>query len=78
LEYAITRVEGSQKGLKLNGTYQLLAYADDVNIVGENTDTIRRNASKEVGPEVSIEKIKYMLMSRYQKTVEKQSIKISE
>ena len=34
LEYAIRRVQGSQDGLKLNGTHQLLAYVDDVNIVG--------------------------------------------
>jgi hypothetical protein len=41
-------------GLKLNGTHQLLAYADDVNLLGDNKDTIKKNtdtlidASKEV------------------------------
>jgi hypothetical protein len=30
LEYAIRRVKVHQDGLKLNGTHQLLIYADDV------------------------------------------------
>jgi hypothetical protein len=82
LEYAIRRVQENQEGRILNGTHQLLAYADDVNIVGENIDTIQRNtealldASKEVGLEVNPEKTKYMLVSRCQKAGQRQSIKI--
>jgi hypothetical protein len=82
LEYAIRRVQENQEGLILSGTHQLLAYADDVNIVGENIDTIQRNtkalldASKEAGLEVNPEKTKYMLVSRCQKAGQRRSIKI--
>jgi len=44
LKYAIRRVQVNQDGLKLNGAHQLLAYADDVNILGGSVDTVKKNA----------------------------------
>jgi hypothetical protein len=71
-------------GLKLNGTHQLLAYADDVNLLGDNIDIIKKNtrtlidASKEVGPEINAEETKYMLLSRRRNIGQNQDIKIGK
>jgi hypothetical protein len=43
LEYAISKVQGNQVGLTLNGTHLLLAYAADMNLLGDNVDTIKKN-----------------------------------
>jgi hypothetical protein len=69
-------------GLKLNGTHQLLAYADDANLLGDNIDTINKNtetlidASKQIGLEANVEKTKYMLVSRYQNAGQTREMKI--
>jgi len=82
LEYAIRRVQVNQDGLKLNGTHQLLAYADDVNILEGSVDTVKKNsedlvaATKEIGLEVNAHKTKCMTVSRDQNTGQIHSMKI--
>ena len=51
-------------GLDVNGTHQVLAYADDVNLIGDDIKTTERNADvllnacKDIGLAVNIGKIK--------------------
>jgi len=58
LDYAIRRVQVNQDGLTLNGTHQLLAYVDDVNILGGSIHSLKENeeslvaATREIGLEV--------------------------
>ena len=66
----------------VNGTHQLLAYADDVNILGGSVHTVKENAealvvaTKEIGLEVNADKTKYMIMSRDQNAGRSHSMKI--
>ena len=60
---------------------QLLAYADDVNILGRSVHTVKKNAealvaaTKEIGLEVNPDKTKYMIMSRDQNAGRNNSMK---
>ena len=42
LQYAIRRVPVNLEGLKLNGTQQLLVYADDVNMLEGSVHTLKK------------------------------------
>jgi hypothetical protein len=69
--------------MKLNGTHQLLAYADDVNLLGDNIHTVKKStetsidASKEVGLEINVEKTKYTLLSPQQNVGQNRDMKIA-
>ena len=82
LEYAIRRVQVNQKGVKLNGTHQMIVYADDVNILGGSVQIIKKNteavviASNEVDPKLNADNTKHMAMSRDQNAGRTYSMKI--
>jgi uncharacterized protein with HEPN domain len=67
-------------GLKLNGTHELLAYAD-INLLGDNIDNIKKDTetsfdvSMGVGLEIFVEETKYMLLSRHQNVCQYPDIK---
>ena len=66
----------------LNGKHQLLVYANDVNVLEENLQTVRKNTEifikvgKDIGLEVNSDKTKYMLTSRHPNEVQNQNIVI--
>jgi hypothetical protein len=72
LEYTIRKVQETQMGLKVNATHQLLDYADDMNLLGDNIYAIKKNtvtftdASREA-----------MLLSRRQNAGQNRDIKIA-
>jgi hypothetical protein len=75
---------GRSRKNRWDGTHQLLAYADDVNLLGNNIVTINKHtetlidASKEAGLEINIEKTKYMLLLHHQNPVQNRGIKIAK
>jgi hypothetical protein len=75
------KIHENQVGLKLCYTYQLLACADNLNLLGYNIDTTKKStetltdASKEAGLKVNAEETKYMLLSRHQNAGQSCNIK---
>ena len=71
----------NEDGLQLDGSHELMVYADDVNILGGSVHTIKKNtetlvvASKETGLDVNADKTKYMVMSGDQNAGRNHSIK---
>ena len=64
-------------------THQVLVYANDVNILGGSVHPVKRNAvalvvaGKEIGLDVNVDKVKYMVMSRYRRVGRSHSTKIN-
>jgi hypothetical protein len=78
-EFALRNVQETRVGLKLN----VIAYADDVNLLGDNVYLINKNTetlidtSREVGLKINVENTKYMVLFSRQNAGQNRDIKIA-
>jgi hypothetical protein len=64
--------------MQLNGTHQLLVYADDVKILGVNINTIKKNTAMfEAGQEVNTKKVTCLVTSRHQNAEQNDKVLIA-
>jgi hypothetical protein len=83
LEYAIKKVEEIQVSLELNGTHQLLVYADYVNLLGDSENTIKEyseiilESSRNIGLGINAEKTRYIILSRHPNSGQNQNMRIA-
>jgi hypothetical protein len=79
LEYALRKVQENHVGPKFNRTYQLLVYADDVNLLGDSIDTIQKNTETLIDAclQVNADKSKYTMLPRQQIAGQNHNIKMA-
>jgi hypothetical protein len=69
-------------GLKLNWTHQLLTYVDNMILLEDSVDTMKKDgetfigANRGVGLEINMEKTEYKLLSHHQNAGQNRDIKI--
>jgi hypothetical protein len=69
LEYTIRKAQQNKEWSKLSGVCQLLCYANCVNLLGENVNTVKKETESllvtgmEVDLEINAEEIKNVILS---------------
>jgi environmental stress-induced protein Ves len=83
LEFNIIKVKALQEGLKLNGKHQILIYGEEVNTFYESTHTLKGKTeallvtSKQTVSVINADKTKYIVLSRYQHSVQSHNMIVS-